>query len=412
MALLPKKTLGETVVVQMRFLNGNLKTGANAAVSMLSTAMLSRGTSTMTRDEIDDAFTQLRMEGSPFAFTTDREHLSAAVGLAGSILTDAAFPEKEFETLKRQTLVGLRAKSDDPGTKARDALTEHFNTYPKGDARRTETSAELIAEVEALTLDDVRNYWRNVFGTGRGYIAVVGDFDPEAVAGDLRRAVVGRKLSTVVYERPVHEFKSVASARIVIDTPEKENGTLMARVDLPANVADADAAALVTADWILGGSTGLSNRIVTRLRQKEGLSYGAGSGITLPRFGNRGHWSVGAIVAPQNVRQAEASLRDELARAVKDGITEQELAEAKRGLIEYRAVNRAQDGTLAGSWINFMESGRDWSFSKDMEVAIEKLTVKDVNAAIRRIADPSKMTFVLAADLAKAREAGKDFSKQ
>ena len=81
-------------------------------------------------------------------------------------------------------------------------------------------------------------------------------------------------------------------------------------------------------------------------------------------------------------------------------------------MIEYRAVNRAQDGTLAGSWINFMESGRDWSFSKDMEVAIEKLTVKDVNAAIRRIADPSKMTFVLAADLAKAREAGKDFSKQ
>ena len=110
--------------------------------------------------------------------------------------------------------------------------------------------------------------------------------------------------------------------------------------------------------------------------------------------------------------ERQASLRDELARAVKDGITEQELAEAKRGLIEYRAVNRAQDGTLAGSWINFMESGRDWSFSKDMEVAIEKLTVKDVNAAIRRIADPSKMTFVLAADLAKAREAGKDFSKQ
>ena len=110
--------------------------------------------------------------------------------------------------------------------------------------------------------------------------------------------------------------------------------------------------------------------------------------------------------------EAIRHIAEYLPRAVKDGITEQELAEAKRGLIEYRAVNRAQDGTLAGSWINFMESGRDWSFSKDMEVAIEKLTVKDVNAAIRRIADPSKMTFVLAADLAKAREAGKDFSKQ
>lgn len=120
---------------------------------------------------------------------------------------------------------------------------------------------------------------------------------------------------------------------------------------------------------------------------------------------------MGAIVAPQNIKQAEASLRDELALAVKDGITEQELAEAKRGLIEYRAVNRAQDGTLAGSWLDLMESGRDWSFSKDMEAAIEKLTVKDVNAAVRRLADPSKMTFVLAADLEKAKEAGKDFTK-
>lgn len=65
----------------------------------------------------------------------------------------------------------------------------------------------------------------------------MGDFDPEEVAGDLRRAVVGRKLSSVVYERPVPEFKPVAPARIVIDTPEKENGTLFARVDLQANVA-------------------------------------------------------------------------------------------------------------------------------------------------------------------------------
>lgn len=411
-ALLPKKNLGETVVVQMKFQNGNVKTGANAAINMLSTAMMSRGTSTMTRDEIDDAFTALRMEGSPFAFTTDREHLAGAIGLAGSILTDAAFPAKEFETLKQQTLVGLRAKSDDPGVKARDVMTKHFNTYPKGDARYTETSEELIAEVEKLTLDDVRNYWKNVFGTGRGYIAVVGDFDPEVVAKDLRMSIIGRKTSNVVFERVVSDYRPVEAGRFVVDTPEKENGTLMARVDFPANVKDADVPALIAADWILGGSSGLSNRIVTRLRQKEGLSYGAGSGITLPEWGNRARWSVGAIVAPQNIKQAEASLRDELKRAMKEGITEQELAEAKRGIIESRAVNRAQDATLAGAWLNLMDAGRDWSFSKAMEEAIEKLTVADVNAAIRRIADPDKLTYVLAGDLAKARDAGKDFSER
>ena len=47
-ALLPKKTRGETVVVQMQFNNGNNETSVNAAIPMLAVAMLSRGTDTMT----------------------------------------------------------------------------------------------------------------------------------------------------------------------------------------------------------------------------------------------------------------------------------------------------------------------------------------------------------------------------
>lgn len=410
LALLPKKTLGETVVVQMKFLNGNNRTASNAAVNMLTTAMMPRGTSTMTRDDIDDAFTALKIEGSPFNFTTDREHLADAVKLAGSILTDAAFPEKEFETLKRQTIVGLRAKSDDPTVKGRDAMTRHFNTYPLGDARRTETSDELIAEIEALTLDELKTYWRDVFGTTEGYIAVVGDFDPEALTKELEGAVIGHKTRQVAFERVVSEYRPVEAARFVVDTPAKENAALFARVDFPGNIADKDAPALIVADWILGGSSGLSNRIVNRLRQKEGLSYGAGSSITLPQFGNRAHWGVGAIVAPQNLKQAEASLRDELAQAYRDGITEKELIEAKRGIIESRAVNRAQDAILCSNWLTLMDTNRDWTFSKDMEAAIEKLTIEEVNAALRRFADPDKLTVVLAGDLAKAKAAGKDFS--
>ena len=412
LALLPKKTLGETVVVQMKFLNGNNATSVNAAVNLLTTAMMPRGTSTMTRDEIDDAFTALKMEGSPFNFTTDREHLAEAVKLAGSVLTDAVFPEKEFDTLKRQTIVGLKAKSDDPTVKGRDAITRHFNTYPKGDARHTETSDELIAELEKLTLADVKTYWKDVFGTTEGYIAVVGDFETEALVESLYGAVIGRKTRTVPFERIVAEYRPVEAARYVVDTPAKENAALFARADFPANIADRDVPAIIAADWILGGSSGLSNRIVNRLRQQEGLSYGAGSAVSLPQFGNRAHWGIGAIVAPQNLKQAEASLRDELAKAFRDGITEKELEEAKRGLIESRAVNRAQDTVLAGNWLTLLETGRDWTFSKEMEAAIVKLTVEDVNAALRRFADPDKLTFALSGDLEKARSAGRDFSER
>ena len=58
-----------------------------------------------------------------------------------------------------------------------------------------------------------------------------------------------------------------------------------------------------------------------------------------------------------------------------------------------------------------MERNVTWMKSKETEDAIEALTVDQVNAAVRRLADPSKMVYVLSGDIAKAKAAGKDFSK-
>ena len=117
------------------------------------------------------------------------------------------------------------------------------------------------------------------------------------------------------------------------------------------------------------------------------------------------------IVAPQNAQQAEASLKDELRKAYEKGITEAELAEAKQGILDYRAINRAQDSMLAASWVRLMEKDRDWTNSKELDDAIKALTVDDVNQAIKRMMDPTKLSIVLAGDLTKAKAAGKDFSQ-
>lgn len=408
-ALLSKKTKGSTIDFYCKFLNGNYETAKNSAVGLLAMAMLPRGTEEHSRVEIDDLFTKYKMEGSALQFRTDRENFANAVKLAAEIMSKPSFPEKEFETLKRQMIQGLEAKSDDPRIKAQDAMTKHFNTYPEGDARRQPTSAELIAEVKAAKIDDVRKFYDEVFGTTRGFIAIVGDFDEDEAARLLKECVVGAKKPKTEFERIVAEYKPVAPARITIDAPDKENAVLTARVDFPATDSDADHAALITADWILGGSSGLSNRLVNRLRQQEGLSYGVYSMIDVPTFGNRAKWIASAIVAPQNLAQAEASLKDELARAFKDGVTEKELEEAKQGIIDYRRISRTEDSNLAMGWAGLMNAGRDWSRSKATDEAIMALTVEDVNRAVKRIADPNNLTIVLSGDFAKAEEAGKSF---
>ena len=69
--------------------------------------------------------------------------------------------------------------------------------------------------------------------------------------------------------------------RLMIDTPDKENAIFRARLDFPLRDDDPDAPALLIANEIFGGGSGLSNRLMVRLRQKDGLSYGVGSGVSL-----------------------------------------------------------------------------------------------------------------------------------
>ena len=182
------------------------------------------------------------------------------------------------------------------------------------------------------------------------------------------------------------------------------------RADFPGNFRDADAPALEVANWILGGGTSLSSRLMERLRQKEGLSYSVYSQILLPGYGNRAAWIAYAIVAPQNLAKAEKSMRDEITKALEKGFTKQEVSEAIQGLLQSRAVNRAQDAHLARSWITFLETGTDFTESKRYEDRLRALDVNAVNAALRKMLKSDEITFALAGDLAKARKAGADFS--
>jgi zinc protease len=124
----------------------------------------------------------------------------------------------------------------------------------------------------------------------------------------------------------------------------------------------------------------------------------------LPSFGNDASWSMQAILAPQNMVKAEKALLEEIDRVLKDGFTQEELDEAKKGYTDYRAINRSQDGIVASQWIALMKEGRDWTESKENDEKIARLTLKDVNDAFKKMVDPKRLTIILAGDQKKAEQ--------
>jgi len=401
-ALLPKKNRGQTVSVLINPRWGDEKSlFGKAVIASLTEAMISRGTSRFSRQQIADEMTRLKMEGSLRGFRTDRANLADALRLSAHVLREASFPADEFEQLKRETLTGLQAQLNDPQARARDAMARHFDTYPAGDPRAYISVEERIKQVSNASLDDVERFHADFWGTARGEVVIVCDFDDESAEGLIRELFAGWA-SKAPYARILSEPRDVPATRIFVNTPDKENAFYRARVNLTLRDDDADYAPLTLANYVFGGGSGLSNRLIDRVRQREGLSYGAGAWLAVSSRDRASSWQMYALVAPQNVARLEQAMREEIDRLLKDGLTEKEIADAREGLLQQRLLARSEDGTLAAAWSEYLDLGRTFtSFSAPFEERIRALTAAEVNAAVRRHLNPARMTAVIAGDAAK-----------
>jgi len=412
-SLLPKKTRGGTVVVDANFRFGDEKAlaGREGAAGMAG-AMLMRGSKTLTREQIDQRMEQLKtqggvsgnLQGAGIGLQTRREHLADALALAADILRNPAFPESEFEQLRTQAVTSLEASRKEPGSIAGTAMARYFDPWPVGHPLRTRSLDESLAQVKALKLDDVRAFHRDFYGTANGEIAVVGDFDVDAVRKQLETLFADWKPAHA-YAPIDTRYTEVAARRERFETPDKPNAVLLARHNLPLRVTDDDYPAMIVANRVFGGGA-LKSRLGDRIRQKEGLSYGVSSGVRADdsRSGqdDAGSFSIQAIAAPENMERVEALVREELARLVKDGITAEELKDAVSGILTERQQGRAEDGNVASILADQLYYDRTMQFTADLDGKYRALTLEQINAAIAKHLKPDALSVFVAGDFAKA----------
>ncbi|WP_230418780.1 M16 family metallopeptidase [Undibacterium griseum] len=401
-ALLPKKNRGETVNVSLSLHWGDEQSLRNkSTVASLTSALLATGTSKYDRAQLADEMSKLKMSGGLFSFQTTRQHLPAALALVAHVLREASFPENEFRQLRERSLTGLEASRKEPGAIISREMAQHFNVYPKGDFRAPKTLDEAIADLRAVTLDDIRAYHREFYGASRGELSIVGDMDTEAVNTAIATAFAGWN-SPAPYARMVNRRADPPAERRVFNTPDKENAVYASALTLALREDDDDYPALRMANYLFGGA-GMNSRLMERIRQKDGLSYGGGSSLSAGEIDPVGSFSINASAAPQNMDKLEQAIREELSKALKDGFTAEELAKAKSGMLQQRVQGRTSDAALAGGWNGNLYLQRQWAWSQAMDDKLRALTLEQVNSAFRRYIDPARMSVYIALDEAKAK---------
>jgi len=409
-ALLPKETRGDAVVVRMRLQFGDEAslTGRTMAGDMVP-AMLMRGTQSKTRQQIDDELDRLKAQGGlgggatlgQGQFTTVRASVADVIRLMGELARSPSFPESEFQILKEQQLAQLEEQRSDPFALAQIALAQAMDPWPAGHPRHTSTVDEEIEAVRATTLEDVKAFHSDFYGPQAGNIVVVGDFDPAAVRSAIEEAF-GDWRSPRAYERIAGDFRDLAGRNLSIETPDKANAIFLAQQNLELNDQDPDYPALVLAGYMIGGGV-LNSRLARRIRVQDGLSYGVGGGISGHPVDDVGSFTAFAIYAPENAEKVETAFKEEIQKVLEGGFTAEEMATSMQGLLEGRQLQRAQDASLSGQISSNLYFDRTFQFDAALEEKIRNLTLDEVNAAVRRHLDLAKITIVKAGDFAAAK---------
>jgi zinc protease len=406
-ALLPKKTRGATVQVQLRLHHGDEVTlkGMSPRGAMAA-AMLAMGTQKRDRQVFEDTLDQLRAQlalggsetGTSARGQTLRAHLPDFLRLTAEVLREPAFPAAEFDKLKREQMTALEEQRTDPQSIADRALQRWNSPWVKGDVRYVPTFDEELAEISATTREQVASFHVRFVGGANAELAIVGDFDPDAIRA-LVTELFGAWASPAPFARVPNPFRPPAPTVLTGETPDKANATLIGRLPLPINDRSEDLPALLVADRVLGAST--ESRIPGRVREREGLSYSIQTWLALSSFEENTPLYLYAIFAPENRERIRVAIAEEFARALKDGFTAEEVADAKRALLQARRIARAQDSALAGGLVQQAHLGRTWEYAGKIDQGIEAVTVERANAVLRKYVDAAGFAWSYAGDFAK-----------
>ena len=369
---------------------GVIKEGSKAGVMDLMGQMLGEGTTSMDKSKFDEsvdiigADVNLNFSGGSASALT--RYFDKAFMLMADALKNPSFPEESFKKLQSQTITGLKQNEKRAAT-----IAERVNTalsYGKQTALGEFTTEQ---SVKGLSLDDIKEAYKNYITPSRSYLTFIGDITPATAKALAEKAFAnwtGVKLTLPVIadvqnpSKTEIDFVDVATAV----QAELRVGNLVTN---PLNGSDYHA--LVLANYILGG--GAESKLFMNVREKHGFAYDAHSVMGSGRFQNL--FTSVTQVRTDKADSAAAEVISEILNMRDGKITEDELNNAKavyNGLFALRMENPAITATYAS---NILINNLPKDFYRTYLQKINSLTVADIQRVAKNYFNESNARIVI-----------------
>ncbi len=369
----------------------------SAAIPTLTGMMLDRGT--LKQDKFAIA-QRLESVGATISFNVDTQtvdirarclakDLPLVVELIAEQLRQPSFKAEELERVRQQLIGAVRSSIDNSSYRARDAFNRAL--FPAGHPTHPLSIDQLLQSARTATLAQVKAFHETHYGPASLILVFVGDVREPVVRQAVKRAFGGWTGGLAPLTSPATVRPAAPTQTQTVVLEGKPSVSILLGQTTGLRYQDPDTLALRVGTAVLG--TGFTGRLMSTVRDKEGLTYGIGAGISDDTY-NDGAFGISASFAPQLLDKGLASTRRELRKWWSDGIRAEELAERKQSLVGTYQVGLSTTGGLAGTLLTTAQRGLDLTWLDRYPEAIRALTLEQVNAAIRKYLDPDKMVLV------------------
>ena len=388
-------------------LAGSIQAGALFApptrrlLASMTAGELPKGTAKHTKLEIAE---DLESRGASLSFSADSSD-PVGVDIAGSslsrdvdllldrlveILREPIFPAAELEKEKKRIAGSIRQQQDQTSVRAYEAASRRV--YPRGHPFHRRTGEERIARVEAVSREELEDFYRQRYGAGTLQLVVVGDVESERVLDGLAARLSSWAAGPPRSIPPV-PVPPAAPGREDVEMPGKANADVVLIQPADLSRTDSEYLACTLANAALGQSS-LTSRLGVRVRDTEGLTYGIHSSFHATHA--PGPFVVSVTVKPESRDAAVASTLDEIARFLATGLTEKELADEKSSRVGKFKVDLASNSGIAQAIDGAVYYDLGIGYLDEFPRLVDAVTKEESDAAFRRRVDPDRFAIVSA----------------
>lgn len=271
------------------------------------------------------------------------------------LVLESSFPQDRCRWICQQAAAELESLAEQPDVKTGWAFAKQLY-HPHAGGRPLQGEAAVLAK---MSNRDCASFHTDGLARG-GVLSVAGDIDPD----EAHRLV--EELFGSINDEPLALGSVPAPAGLRVDRQEVETQArdqaqlLMGHLTIP--LRHPDYRALEALSVILGSGAGLTGRVPTRIREKEGLAYTAYATATAGSGLDPGRLVVVAATSPDSLERAETCIVEELSRLLEEGIEESELDDARSYLLGREPFRR--------------ETARQWA-SLDAQAAFYGVDLDD-----------------------------------